>query len=104
MKIHNIGKRVFCRISHVWEKNFPCFCGAVNNIVLSLFLSLSNAFPQFNKGVKGEAQAVEGEERYFLLTKGCSTNLAMIIVTMFKVKAMTMMWINTNLAMMIVVS
>ena len=48
-------------------------------------------FLQFNKGVQGETQAVEGEERYFLRTKGCSTNLAMKIVM-----------ISTNLVMKIV--
>ena len=48
-------------------------------------------FLQFNKGVQGETQAVEGEERYFLRTKGCSTNLAIKVVM-----------ISTNLVMKIV--
>ena len=62
---------------------------ALSTILFSVYFSVYQMhFLQFDKGVKGEAQAVEGEERYFLLTKGCSTNLTMIII----VKSMIMMW------------
>ena len=59
-------------------------------------------FLQFNKGVQGETQAVEGEERYFLRTKGCSTNLAMKIVMISTNLVIKVVMISTNLVMKIV--
>ena len=79
--------------------HFQFFSGTFENI-FSVYQWYCFQRTLNHQNVKGEVQAVEGEERYFLRTKGCSTNLVMMIFMMFMV-IMTMIWICTKLVIRI---